>query len=59
MEKPEEVIVLNHCAKHGRRFKNLSWEATARISSYITSLEHELDSRFNVVANNVINPTIK
>jgi hypothetical protein len=57
IQKPIEAEKLNHDAKHGRRYKGLSWEDTARISSYITSLEYELTIRSNGVANNVINPT--
>jgi hypothetical protein len=39
MLKPIEVSNLNHCSKHGYRFKNLSWQTTSEISKYITSLE--------------------
>jgi hypothetical protein len=41
MLKPIEVSNLNHCSKHGYRFKNLSWQTTSEISKYITSLEAE------------------
>ena len=52
IQRPTEVEKLTHDAKHGRRYRGLSWEDTARISTYITSLEHELSSRSSGVANN-------
>jgi hypothetical protein len=43
MIKPVDVSNLNHCAKHGYRYKNLAWQTTADISKYITTIEAEND----------------
>jgi hypothetical protein len=42
MDKPTIADHLTHCGRHARRFKNLSWEDTATLSSYVSSLENQL-----------------